>query len=842
MQLCDTNIEYIPEVTEDSHDYNMSTENNILDSKIHAPETINDPTYPGPNGKMFTFKRNLTLYLAQTKLNKAIADHVCFASEILDLPPSYKMRKVKIIATPPDKDDSKGKNKIWTEDPDGTPKKRLIFSKSGRLLEDLEIGSFQEIHEPCHVSRKVRQLLEMHCYVHTIKFVCLAKYQYILTNSKVKFGDFHALMPALFGKAAHDPDAYLKKLKNEAKELDMESQAQWPRFWSSLQDYRAEMLEVELAGGNKKIKPLTDDEIFDIVLEKVRVTFPRINTIHLNTKGQEDELTTERIVNLLQIQESEVGLSGKRIRDDVKVNFTGGFSGHSYDQDPEFGGNKEGFSNEGGNSTPWKKQKYSRGDRRGKGKQGKGRNGKGKGGKGKGGKGKGGGKGGGGGSKWKKKRHCTICEELGANTSRIASHDADTCVEKGGGMEGEPVWKARRKTQDLDKRWHAGQAKANKAAASDDQDYGDEGDQGEVADEAFESQVKKIMASRLQGESGCGGLQVLLTGIEDTGDEHEMQVYRAGAFQAKEGHKQIDNGLSYFHLFSEQKWFPLGGTTNHKVSLKVAKESVKAVKAAMLGPVFAKVGPDTEGKYQYIGGDEHVGICDSRFAELLCYNRLERSTKNTKTGHRFVTAEDKLVFNYGKEGESEVEMQYSRDAHYLPIQPVTLAEVKAHFPNQYTKYGVELGRAKVNEIEAHPHEVAHMIEQADAHGVTTREEFMLSTHANPRQIDEMIRDGSIDGLEGAKKRAQARREDPLKMAPDDDCSSKRQGDMRPPQSKTHRHHESPFDYRKGEHLSMDPVGPVKVPAPRGLDSMMVYGDKSTGHISVQLYKSEAAGG
>ena len=117
---------------------------------------------------MFIFKRNLTLYLAQTKLNKAIADHVCFASEILDLPPSYKMRKVKIIATPPDKDDSKGKNKIWTEDPDGTPKKRLIFSKSGRLLEDLEIGSFQEIHERCHVSRKVRQFLEMYCYVHTI--------------------------------------------------------------------------------------------------------------------------------------------------------------------------------------------------------------------------------------------------------------------------------------------------------------------------------------------------------------------------------------------------------------------------------------------------------------------------------------------------------------------------------------------------------------------------------------------------------------------------------------------------------------------------------------------------
>ena len=64
----------------------------------------------------------------------------------------------------------------------------------------------------------------MHCYVHTHH---LAKYQYILTNNKTRFGDFHALMPALFGKAAHDPDAHLKALKNEAKELDME-------FWSAL--------------------------------------------------------------------------------------------------------------------------------------------------------------------------------------------------------------------------------------------------------------------------------------------------------------------------------------------------------------------------------------------------------------------------------------------------------------------------------------------------------------------------------------------------------------------------------------------------------------------------------
>jgi hypothetical protein len=46
----------------------------------------------------------------------------------------YKRRKVKIIATPHDKGDPKDKKRIWTEDPDGTPKKRLIFSKSGKVL------------------------------------------------------------------------------------------------------------------------------------------------------------------------------------------------------------------------------------------------------------------------------------------------------------------------------------------------------------------------------------------------------------------------------------------------------------------------------------------------------------------------------------------------------------------------------------------------------------------------------------------------------------------------------------------------------------------------------------
>jgi hypothetical protein len=49
---------------------------------------------------MFIYKRNLTPYLAQTKLPKAVYDHVSFASEILALLPPYKMGEVEIIATP----------------------------------------------------------------------------------------------------------------------------------------------------------------------------------------------------------------------------------------------------------------------------------------------------------------------------------------------------------------------------------------------------------------------------------------------------------------------------------------------------------------------------------------------------------------------------------------------------------------------------------------------------------------------------------------------------------------------------------------------------------------------
>jgi hypothetical protein len=126
-------------------------------------------------------------------LPKAVYDHVSSASQVLALPPPYKMRKVKTTATPPDKEDTKATNKVWTEDPDGTPKKGLIFSKSGSMLEGLQIGSIQEIPEPCRVPNGARELLEMHCYVHTTKFVNLAKYQYILTNKTRS--DFEIFMP-----------------------------------------------------------------------------------------------------------------------------------------------------------------------------------------------------------------------------------------------------------------------------------------------------------------------------------------------------------------------------------------------------------------------------------------------------------------------------------------------------------------------------------------------------------------------------------------------------------------------------------------------------------------------
>jgi hypothetical protein len=113
-------------------------------------------------------------------------------------------------------------------------------------------------------------------------------------------------------------------------------------------------------------------------------------------------------------------------------------------------------------------------------------------------------------------------------------------------MEGKSVHAARRKQQQLDRKWQVGE----EGAAANQVQFEEE--EHEVSADIFEATVRKVLAARMQGEASCAGLQVLLAGVEDM-DAQEMHVYQADAFEAMDGYKQIDNDLSYFHLFSEQK-------------------------------------------------------------------------------------------------------------------------------------------------------------------------------------------------------------------------------------------------------------------------------------------------
>jgi hypothetical protein len=74
-------------------------------------------------------------------------------------------------------------------------------------------------------------------------------------------------------------------------------------------------------------------------------------------------------------------------------------------------------------------------------------------------------------------------------------------------MEGKSVHEARRKQQQLDRKWHVGE---NRAAAN--QVHFDEEEEHEVSTDIFEATVREVLAARRQGESGCAGLQVLLAG------------------------------------------------------------------------------------------------------------------------------------------------------------------------------------------------------------------------------------------------------------------------------------------------------------------------------------------
>ena len=80
-----------------------------------------------------------------------------------------------------------------------------------------KIGDTAFRERPCTVSREVHKKLEKHCYLHVLKYVDLKKYDYILTNEGVQFGDFHALMNALMGKAKRNPDGYLEDLAIKKK-------------------------------------------------------------------------------------------------------------------------------------------------------------------------------------------------------------------------------------------------------------------------------------------------------------------------------------------------------------------------------------------------------------------------------------------------------------------------------------------------------------------------------------------------------------------------------------------------------------------------------------------------
>jgi hypothetical protein len=55
---------------------------------------------------MFTWKRNVALHLAQTRLPKSVYEYIDLGSEIFDLlPPSYRTIEATIAATPEKKKD-----------------------------------------------------------------------------------------------------------------------------------------------------------------------------------------------------------------------------------------------------------------------------------------------------------------------------------------------------------------------------------------------------------------------------------------------------------------------------------------------------------------------------------------------------------------------------------------------------------------------------------------------------------------------------------------------------------------------------------------------------------------
>ena len=167
----------------------MSQTGSIQGAKIGSYNNMNDPTYPGPEGKMFTWKRNVALHLAQTRLPKSVYEYIDLGSEIFDLPPSYKTIEATIVATPEKKKDPGARGHYWIDSPGGEALKRLCFTEDGALLESASVGTVARRAAPCKISAIVRKSLEQHCYVQVMRFIDLKEYNYILTSAAVKFGN-----------------------------------------------------------------------------------------------------------------------------------------------------------------------------------------------------------------------------------------------------------------------------------------------------------------------------------------------------------------------------------------------------------------------------------------------------------------------------------------------------------------------------------------------------------------------------------------------------------------------------------------------------------------------------
>ena len=401
----------------------------------------------------------------------------------------------------------------------------------------------------------------------------------------------------------------------------------------------------------------SDYEMYEMMAKHVRIVFPRINSAIL-TDGK--DWTLDKLISQVEHQRKDVGLSptitNPRPNKEAVVHQVGSFSGTNYDGDRDYAGNEGGAGGYGaGRQAPWTDSKYSRGRGRGRGRgydRGRGGRGKGyKGYKGKGGKGRGKGQWGRGYNREQppevlthKKHHCTECDHAGDVPKGIVkSHDRQFCTRPGQPFHGRPIAEARQAQSAADKKYLAGMVKVHQTNFGDGAEetrYGDhsgwleesaatseaEYNSFEECQDSFANQVR--IRDSLDALQGAASKKARIYAIEffvdvdnataglapeATYEQTGVQVSLATPAPSQ-GLIQTDSGLSYFHLLHGVQWYPFGTSTAHQVKMRVAKKSVKATKAGPMGPVAFKM-LRSDGSYEYIGGDGHVGINDDRFAQ-----------------------------------------------------------------------------------------------------------------------------------------------------------------------------------------------------------------------------------